>query len=216
MVVGSESHTCDYRDCDQECHLRDCPNLLRSFYVHHDRVCSFLDSISINCLRFGMSHGIMLVTWNDLPILSSDGADCPITPNPLWIFLLFPFLSAAINYFFQSNLRQYPIMFMTSAVSFLASYLISTFTTVGPQIPTTVSAICVGLISNAYSRYKNDVAIAPLLSGILLLVPGSLGVKSSLGILGNTIADGTGFASKMIVIGMSITVVRSYSFSARI
>jgi uncharacterized membrane protein YjjB (DUF3815 family) len=79
--------------------------------------------------------------------------------------------------------------------------------TAGQQLPISTSALLVGIISNTYSRVTNDVAIAPIVSGILLLVPGSLGVRSSLFILGNNVAAGTTVAFQMISIAMSVTVV---------
>lgn len=77
---------------------------------------------------------------------------------------------------------------------------------IGNQLPVSTAAFLVGLISNAYSRLSNDIAIAPILSGILMLVPGSMGVRSSLLILGNNIGSGTNVAFQMISIAMSITV----------
>lgn len=82
----------------------------------------------------------------------------------------------------------------------------------GDQVPVSTAAFLVGLVSNTYSRVTNDIAIAPILSGILLLVPGSMGVRSSLLILGNNIGSGTSVAFQMISIAMSITVVIALYF----
>ena len=106
-------------------------------------------------------------------------------------------------------------MFTTASTAYLLAYLINNYSNLGPQIPTTIGAIAVGLIANGYSRLTRDVGIAPLLTGIQMIVPGSLGVKSSLGLLGNTIVDGTSFTSTMIVIGMSITVVTLLFFDTK-
>ena len=102
-------------------------------------------------------------------------------------------------------------MFTTASTAYLLAYLINNLSNFGPQISTTVAAIAVGVIANGYSRLTKDVAIAPLLTGIQMIVPGSLGVKGSLGLLGNTIVDGTSFTSTMTVIGMSITVVLTFA-----
>jgi uncharacterized membrane protein YjjB (DUF3815 family) len=64
------------------------------------------------------------------------------------------------------------------------------------------------LFFNLDARISHDVAVAPILAGILLQVPGSLGVRSTLGFFagGSKIVDGVDFTFQMLTIGMSLAL----------
>ncbi|KAI9098028.1 hypothetical protein DFS34DRAFT_619392 [Phlyctochytrium arcticum] len=155
-------------------------------------------------LGFGMSVGPLLIT---APALSST---CPSTAiSPYYYFLIFPPLSISLCVFFQARgTKQIAIMTVVSALGFITYYLLNLLPAVrkNGQISIVVSAFVIGLTSNIYARISRDVAVAPILAGILLLVPGSVGVRSTLGFLGANSTDGTNFAFQMLIIGMSITI----------
>ncbi|KAI8918345.1 hypothetical protein DFJ77DRAFT_428264, partial [Powellomyces hirtus] len=158
-------------------------------------------------LGFGMSVGPLV--W-DAGISMDRAADCPIGEvSPYWIFLIFPVMSVCICIFFQAHRNQWMIMMVVSALGFVTSYFLNdveAFKKNGGQIPMVLSALAIGLASNMYARISHDVAVAPILAGILLLVPGSVGVRSTLGFLGANTTGGSNFAFQMLIIGMSITI----------
>ncbi|KAJ3134117.1 hypothetical protein HK100_003769 [Physocladia obscura] len=74
----------------------------------------------------------------------------------------------------------------------------------------TICGVVIGLLANIYSRTTNDIAIAPILSGILLQVPGSIGVKSSIGLFADgsqeNLLSGIQFSAQMLMVGISLAV----------
>jgi len=91
---------------------------------------------------------------------------------------------------------------MVTAVGYTVSY----FMTAGPQVTPAVAAFAVGLAGQAYGRFTGKLSYVPLLSGVLLLVPGSVGVRSVLSMIGSDPSQGFSFALTMVNISVSITV----------
>jgi uncharacterized membrane protein YjjB (DUF3815 family) len=93
-------------------------------------------------------------------------------------------------------------MTLVTAVGFTVSY----FMTSGPQVTPAVAAFAVGIAGQAYGRLTGKLSYVPLLSGVLLLVPGSVGVRGVLAIIGSDPGQGFQFALRMVNISVSITV----------
>jgi uncharacterized membrane protein YjjB (DUF3815 family) len=74
------------------------------------------------------------------------------------------------------------------------------------SLPTIAAAFAVGVVSNLYARYCRDIAVGPMLSGILSLVPGSLAVKGGLEFETKNTSVGINFVHEMLVVSASITV----------
>lgn len=74
------------------------------------------------------------------------------------------------------------------------------------SLPTVAAAFAVGVVSNLYARYGRDIAVGPMLSGIMSLVPGSLGVKGSLEFETRNTSVGINFVHEMLVVSASVTV----------
>ncbi|KAH6567991.1 hypothetical protein BASA50_001156 [Batrachochytrium salamandrivorans] len=157
-------------------------------------------------LGFGFSIGLKLTSGFSTP---EPGPDCILHPiNVLWFILLFPPLAIAIGYQFQARKSQYIIMVFTPAVGFAFLHFLSQVPLLSDKIEivTIISALSIGLISNIYARITRDVAIAPILAGILLLVPGAVGVRSTLGFISHDTLGGTEVAFQMLLIGLCITI----------
>ncbi|TPX65819.1 hypothetical protein SpCBS45565_g04858 [Spizellomyces sp. 'palustris'] len=154
-------------------------------------------------LGFGMSVGPLLFGQQ---ANTSQPAYCGTNDPvfPYWYFLLFPPMSICICIFFEARPRQWTIMTFVSALGFVAYYFLNQIPSLraNGQLPMVLSALVIGLSSNIYARITHDAAVAPILAGILLLVPGSVGVRSTLGFLGANASDGTNFAFQMLIIGM--------------
>jgi uncharacterized membrane protein YjjB (DUF3815 family) len=94
-----------------------------------------------------------------------------------------------------------------STIGFVVSSLCST-AAAAADFSTVVSALAVGVCANAWARYRREPAIVLVISGILLLVPGGISVKSVAALL-NQNSDSSlssGFAAQMCIIALSITV----------
>ncbi|ORZ40156.1 hypothetical protein BCR44DRAFT_1386127, partial [Catenaria anguillulae PL171] len=72
---------------------------------------------------------------------------------------------------------------------------------VGVEVTAAASAFAVGVAGNLYSRFSSNPGIAPIVSGILILVPGGLGVRSSISLIA-TGPTTVGGASGSLIIQM--------------
>ncbi len=123
-----------------------------------------------------------------------------------WKFNIFlvPLGSALIALALEARPKQIPIMMFVSSLGFTTSIILS------PHLPSsavaTISTIVIGLLSNIYGRISRSPAIAPILGGILMLTPGSFGLKATISFLGAQDITGQNFVSVMFTIAMSITI----------
>ncbi|KAF9136752.1 hypothetical protein BGX30_010895 [Mortierella sp. GBA39] len=98
-------------------------------------------------------------------------------------------------------------MTVVTAVGYTVSY----FMTAGPQVTPAIAAFAVGIAGQAYGRITGNLSYVPLLSGVLLLVPGSVGVRGVLAFIGTDLTQGDPsqgfqFALSMVNIAISITL----------
>lgn len=103
----------------------------------------------------------------------------------------------------------WPAMLASSASGFLVLSFVGKLVPAASStisIPTTASALVVGLLSNLYARFCRDISVGPLLSGIMFLVPGSLAVRSSLEFSNRQTSLGVEFVWEMLQISMSVTI----------
>ncbi len=102
------------------------------------------------------------------------------------------------------------MMCLTAAVGFTINRMLSQSLVFysKAEFVVVVASFGITLVANLYSRYTRDMSVGPLLAGILLMSPGSLGVKAGLSALGSMpIVNGNGgfsqsnFALDMLVGG---------------
>ncbi|KAI8805127.1 hypothetical protein BJ742DRAFT_821919 [Cladochytrium replicatum] len=157
-------------------------------------------------LGFGLAVGSTLVQWYKEPLKDKCEGE-----SIYWNILMFPLLSIGNSVYFKSDVRlQFPINFLVAGLGYVTftvlSRLVFTDASQGVEVVTTITAFVIGLTSNFYAWWTLQPAISPILSGMLLLVPGSLGVRGFLGLLGETSFDGSSFALQIILTGLSIVV----------
>ena len=91
---------------------------------------------------------------------------------------------------------------LASALGFGGSRLGSIF--LGPELGVFAGALAVGMASNAYSRAFHRPELVPLVPGMLLLVPGSLGFQSFASLLEHNTVSGVETAFRMTLIAVSL------------
>ena len=74
----------------------------------------------------------------------------------------------------------------------------------GPQLGACLGALTVGMASNLYERLLERPAIVPLVPGVLLLVPGSIGFRSLTLLLEQQVVVGIDAAFTMLLTAMSL------------
>lgn len=125
--------------------------------------------------------------------------------SPWWYFLLMPALAVSFNIHLQAAPRQWPIMTLTLVCGFTTFYLISLHVRSLIAAPA-ITSFVIGMVGNIYAACTGEPAAVPVLPAILLLVPGSLGVRGTLAFLQQSQSDGLLFAINMIMTSLGITV----------
>ncbi|KAK3847666.1 MAG: hypothetical protein J3R72DRAFT_361776 [Linnemannia gamsii] len=158
-------------------------------------------------LGFGLSLGaeLWLFVSSDRTPPSEDV--CKHGVDHWWFFFIFPAVSTSINIVFNAHPSQWFGMTVVTAVGYTVSY----FMTAGPQVTPAIAAFAVGVAGQIYGRITGNLSYVPLLSGVLLLVPGSVGVRGVLAFIGTDPTQGDPsqgfqFALSMVNIAVSITL----------
>eukprot|EP00898_Chlorokybus_atmophyticus_P001231 jgi/Chlat1/2108/Chrsp17S02705 len=153
-------------------------------------------------LGFGLAIGQAMVFWHK----HKSQQKCPHHDQfPRWLFLpgCLVYLVAS-NILLNSRRDQWPGMIVTG----FAGYISDTFAgMIFPGSSTSVvSALVVSIVGSCYARATNSLPLAYTLSGILILVPGGVGVRGVEAMLEQNIISGLSFGFDMLMVGMSITI----------
>jgi uncharacterized membrane protein YjjB (DUF3815 family) len=125
--------------------------------------------------------------------------------SPWWFFLLMPAMAVSFNIHLQAAPRQWPIMTLTLTCGFVTFYFINLYVKSSVAAPA-IASFVIGVVGNIYAACTGEPAAVPVLPAILLLVPGSLGVRGTLAFLQKSQGDGLSFAINMIMTSLGITV----------
>ncbi|KAI8378635.1 hypothetical protein BD560DRAFT_366671 [Blakeslea trispora] len=158
-------------------------------------------------LAFGIGYGCSV--WRlaypefDLNVLGT----CENGINPYWTFLLLPLAIMAIGIVYGAHYRQWPSMIADSAIAYAVYYFVSKYVGSSNVIAPSAGAFALGLAGNIYARVTKRQAFAPLMSGTLILVPGSLGVRGAIHLFdGSNNGSGSEFVFQILGIALSITL----------
>ncbi|KAF9929995.1 hypothetical protein FBU30_001014 [Linnemannia zychae] len=153
-------------------------------------------------LGFGLTIGAELwghISGNTEP---ASPQACKHAINRWWYFLVYPAVSVSINIVFNARLRQWFGMTLVTAVGLVFTLFLKS----KPQISAAIAAFAVGVSGQLYGRVTGQLSYVPLLSGVLLLVPGSVGVRGILAIIGSDPSQGFSFVLTMIHVSVAITL----------
>lgn len=95
-------------------------------------------------------------------------------------------------------------MLASSILAFLVSYFAGLY--FPAEAASVLASFAVVLFGNLYSRFTGKPSIPAVISGVIILVPGGIGVRGVTNILSDNIVQGIGFSFQMITIALSITV----------
>jgi len=169
----------------------------------HSLVTSFM-------MGAGITIGVHITKFITVPIVldTSIPQSCHTvaSPSPYWYIIMFPLLGISLNMMFFANASQFPIMVFTTAISYIIT-VIGTKLNLPNEISIIIAALAVGVVSNIYAKLRKKLAIIPIIIGVLLLVPGSVGVKGSLAFLiDQNFESGVQFTINMFMVSMWITI----------
>ncbi|MFT3685802.1 MAG: threonine/serine exporter family protein [Phycisphaerales bacterium] len=113
--------------------------------------------------------------------------------------LLVPFPFAVL---FKARRRDIPAIAASAFTAYYGALLGARL--VGPELGVCVAAMLVGLAANVYARLTRRPAAVPLLPGILLLVPGSIGFESVRSFVAHDALAGVSTAFNMLFVAIAI------------
>ncbi|KAJ1978278.1 pheromone-regulated protein prm10 [Dimargaris verticillata] len=154
-------------------------------------------------IGFGLSFGTRLYTSSGNAIDNASYTCQPISKY-FW-FLFFPIISFNFNMYLKADLIDYIPMTLISAAGFTTNYFASQYFDANYFAPA-IASFVIATLSNVYSKLFSQMAISSILAGILLLVPGSLGVKGSLSMLTSDSNQAYEFSLQMVIISLSVSV----------
>ncbi|KAJ1657001.1 pheromone-regulated protein prm10 [Dispira simplex] len=154
-------------------------------------------------IGFGLTLGTNLYTSAGHTI-PTESYTCQPVSKFYW-FLLFPIAATSFNLYLQANYWDYIPMTLISAAGFTVSHFATMYFDSDYLAPA-IASFVIATLSNLYSRFFHQMAINNILAGILMLVPGSLGVKGSLALLTEEKSQAYLFALQMVIISLSVSV----------
>lgn len=134
--------------------------------------------------------------WRNIPDISRG-------TNPVWWRWAAAFVAPiCFAIIFRARPRQWPIIICISFCGFVVSYFSKLHW--GPEAGAFLGALLVSMSSNGVARILKRPAMVYLTSGILLLVPGSLGYQSLAAFLDQETTQGIVYAFNMLSVVTSL------------
>lgn len=154
-------------------------------------------------LGFGIAVGSQLPFWIERKNFETG---CLNGLSHWWYILLFVLITVSFNVLLDTNTNLWPGMMLTSGISFVTSYVCRNVLNLPSDIIPSIAALFVGVAGNLISRFTDIPGVIFIFSGIMMLVPGSIGVQSVMRLLERDMQSGIEVGFQMIVVGLSITI----------
>ncbi len=127
----------------------------------------------------------------------------PLTPLPVWTsWIAVALSSGAFLVLFQARLSELGWILAAGMLAFGGAR--TGALVLGPELGGFVGALAIGLGSNVYAHRLDRPASVPLLPGILMLVPGSIGYRSLASFLANDVVSGVETAFRMALVAVAL------------
>ncbi|KAJ1722507.1 pheromone-regulated protein prm10 [Coemansia erecta] len=130
--------------------------------------------------------------------------NCSDGLSKFWWFLFLPALSLAFSVSISAHWRQWPSMLVAGCLAYTTSYFSGLSEALAPLAPA-IAAFAMGLYANIMASFSNHrSAVEPILGGVQLLVPGSLGLRTVLAFITSSRTSSGGFLFDMFSASLSI------------
>lgn len=153
-------------------------------------------------LLLGITFGIALGSKLGVLVLGKI-VSTRIVPLPEWTLFVAVFVSAlAFIVLLKAEGRDAPWIIPAGALAIIGSRFGGD--TLGPELGAFVGALAVGIGANWYARLTNRSSQIVLVPGLLMLVPGSIGLRSLTSLLDKDVIVGVEGAFRMVLIAVSL------------
>ncbi|KAL9552985.1 hypothetical protein MBANPS3_003509 [Mucor bainieri] len=171
-------------------------------------------------IGFGLAIGASChkIMFPSLALVSADTQQCENDISTWYHFLFVPLFALANLIILKGHPRKFPVILTLAAVSHSVHYFSLSWFVSYQHVATVMAAFAVALLSNFYARFQSTIGFVDMITGLLFLVPGSVGVSSSLSsftssahaneisIILNASQQGVIFATHMMVITVAVSV----------
>lgn len=149
-------------------------------------------------LAFGVAMGARLGSF--APLLTEPAA----RPDPPgWTIV--PALAGtavALHMLFRGRLRDTGFVLVSGAAAYLGARVGTDW--LGAELGAFVGALLLGTFANLVARLQDRPAVVTIVPGLMLLVPGSLGLRSLESLLANDVVTGVATAFSMVLVAVAI------------
>lgn len=150
-------------------------------------------------LAFGVGLGDRLVRF----LFGSQPTVLPQIPLAWWLEAgLLGISLVALAILFRAQTRNFGWIIAAGAIGFYGARLGAHIT--GPELGAGLGGLAVALFGNIYARSDRGPALVPIVPGILLLVPGSIGFRSLTSMMRDDVVSGVDTAFTMFLVAVSI------------
>ena len=154
--------------------------------------------MSLLQLGFGVALGQAIVQHGFGPL----APHTPVLLEPWTLAVALVITAAALTVLFQAPVSLMPAVILVTAFAVFGARLGTVALT--PQLGASVGALFVALIGNFYARWRRRPAVALIVPGMLVLVPGSLGFKSVNSLISRDLNLGIETAFNMGLVAVAI------------
>ncbi len=133
------------------------------------------------------------------------GAPPQVTPVPMPSWAIWGAILVAASAFtvlLRAELRDLGWITLSGVLAFLGARVGAS--ALGPELGMFLGALGVGVGSNVYSHVTGRPASVPLVPGVLMLVPGSIGFRSVLSLLDREVVSGVDTAFQMVLVATAL------------
>jgi len=133
------------------------------------------------------------------------GAQPTFEPLPLsggWVVLSLMLTTLAFVLLFQAELRSYGWTALAAAIAYLVTRVVAMHG--GAEAGAFAGALALGVASHLYARLLRRPAAQMLIPGVMLIVPGSLGVRSVSTLIGHDVVGGIQIALTVALVAVSL------------
>ena len=145
-------------------------------------------------LALGAAIGSRL--WNVGP----NPAAVPLPAWTEWVALAIAPLALAV--LFRARIREAHWVLLAGALAFFTAR--ATTQAWGPEIGTFAGAAAAGITANVYARVGRRVAAVPLVPSIILLIPGSIGLRSISSLIARDVVTGVALAFTLVLAAVAL------------
>jgi uncharacterized membrane protein YjjB (DUF3815 family) len=126
-------------------------------------------------LAFGIGYGCSIWRLAYPGVEIDPTGSCQNSVSPWFIFLNLPLATVGLCSVYGASVNQWLPMVLDSGVGYAVYYFVSKYAGDSSVITPSAAAFALGLFGNIYSRVTKRLGFVPLMGGIIILVPGSLG-----------------------------------------